>query len=84
MGGGFIFPPAIGFIIEGASINFFALVVTPLLFLSIIFFYVWLYSMEKTEIHLKFNELGRSTSIQFYGIRYQVKFDPRTKVIIPP
>jgi hypothetical protein len=40
--------------------------------------------MEKTEIHLKFNELGRSTSIQFYGIRYQVKFDPRTKVIISP
>jgi len=49
MGGGFIFPPAIGFIIEGASINFFALVVTPLLFLSIIFFTVGYFLWKKPK-----------------------------------
>ncbi|MFM8843901.1 MAG: MFS transporter [Actinomycetota bacterium] len=38
MGGGFLFPPAIGYFIEGTLTNAFATLLLPLLFISIAFF----------------------------------------------
>jgi fucose permease len=38
MGGGFLYPPAIGYFIEGTLINAFATLLLPLLFISIAFF----------------------------------------------
>lgn len=38
MGGGFLFPPAIGYFIEGTLTNAFAALLLPLLFISIAFF----------------------------------------------